>query len=292
MIIARLIGGLGNQMFQYALGRALSIAHNVPLRLDVSAFSNYSLHQGFELDRIFNAHMELAAACDLHEILGWRSNTHIRSLLLRPSMHFLHGRRLIVEPHFHYWNDIQNVQLPCYLSGYWQSERYFLGIASLIRKDFTFTQPLSGLNHDLAREITEKQSISLHIRRGDYVRNPKTLATHGVCSLEYYRLAVAYMAERLAEPYFYVFSDDPEWVHANLTVDYPMVFVDHNRGADSFNDMHLMSLCRHHIIANSTFSWWGAWLNPSPEKIVIAPSKWFAHEARVDDLFPEGWVTL
>lgn len=292
MIAVRLIGGLGNQMFQFALGRALSIAHNVPLRLDVSGFSNNSLHQGFELNRIFKGPIALAATSDLHDMLGWRSFKHLRSLLLRPSMHWLHGQRFIVEPHFHYWEGIQNLRPPSYLSGYWQSERYFSKIATLIRDDFTFTQPLSGKNHELAQAIRGNESISLHIRRGDYVSNPKTLATHGICSLEYYRLAVANMAERLAEPRFYVFSDDPEWVRSNLTVDYPMVFVDNNRGADSFNDMHLMSLCRHHIIANSTFSWWGAWLNPRAGKIVVAPRKWFAHEARVDDLFPKEWVAL
>lgn len=292
MIAVRLIGGLGNQMFQYALGRELSISHNVPLRLDVGDFSNYALHQGFELDRIFKGQMELVTARNLHDILGWRSYRHMRRLLLRPSMHWLHGQRFIVEPHFHYWEGVQNLRPPFYLSGYWQSERYFSRNATIIRDDFTFTKPLLGRNSDLAQEIREKQSISLHIRRGDYVSNPQTLATHGVCSLEYYRLAVAYMAERIAEPWFYVFSDDPDWVRANLTVDYPMVFVDNNRGSDSFNDMHLMSLCQHHIIANSSFSWWGAWLNPSESKMVIAPERWFAKPMDTRDLIPLQWLRL
>lgn len=292
MIVVRLVGGLGNQMFQYAAGRALSIAYNVPLLLDVSGFSNNGLHQGFELHRIFKGQIELADQSVLHEILGWRSYKHMLSLLLRPSMHWFHGRRFIVEPHFHYWEGIQNLCPPCYLSGYWQSEQYFSKNVTLIRDDFTFTQPLSGRNRDLAQEIGENLSISLHIRRGDYVSNPKALATHGVCSLEYYRLAMAFMVERLAEPRFYVFSDDPEWVRANLTADYPMVFVDHNRGADSFTDMHLMSLCQHHIIANSSFSWWGAWLNPSESKMVIAPERWFAKPMDTRDLIPQQWLRL
>jgi hypothetical protein len=299
MIIVKLIGGLGNQMFQYALGRALSISHKVPLRLDISDFSSYVLHQGFELDRIFKGNIELATTCDLRDIIGWRSHKSLRSLLFRPILRWSHGQRLIVEPHSHYWEGIKNLSTPCYLSGYWQSDRYFSKYAPFIRDDFTFTQPFSGRNRDLAQEIGGKQSISLHIRRGDYVSNPKTLKTHGICSLEYYRLAVAYMAERVVNPIFYVFSDDPEWVRASLVLDYPMVFVDNNRGQDSFNDMHLMSLCKHNIIANSTFSWWAAWLNSNFEKIVITPREWLKNPHAVtdykkylDDLIPRDWIEL
>jgi hypothetical protein len=135
-------------------------------------------------------------------------------------------------------------------------------------------------------------AISLHVRRGDYANNPKTKATHGLCSLDYYQASVRQMAQKVARPHFFIFSDDMEWVQGNLKIDFPCVFVEHNRGAESYNDMRLMSLCKHHIIANSSFSWWGAWLNPNMEKIVIAPRKWFASQTAVPDLFPAGWIIL
>lgn len=124
--------------------------------------------------------------------------------------------------------------------------------------------------------MTRGNSVSLHVRRGDYVRNSRTNATHGVCSIEYYQSAIEYILERVKHPILYVFSDDIEWVKQNLRTHLPTEYIDHNQGAASHFDMRLMSLCRHHVIANSSFSWWGAWLNPDPNKIVIAPRKWFA----------------
>ena len=161
-----------------------------------------------------------------------------------------------------------------------------------IRADFTFRLPLENKNAELAKQINQVNAVSLHVRRGDYVNNPKTTATHGLCSLDYYQASIRYVAERVQQPHFFIFSDDIDWVQSNLKIDFPCVYVQHNRGAESYNDMRLMSLCRHHIIANSSFSWWGAWLNPRSEKIVIAPRKWFANQTDVQDLFPAGWVTL
>jgi hypothetical protein len=151
---------------------------------------------------------------------------------------------------------------------------------------------LSGKNADIAEQIGRVNAVSLHVRRGDYVKNPKTTATHGLCSLDYYHTAIRYIYETVEQPYFFIFSDDMAWVKEHLKIDAPCQYVDHNQGKESFNDMHLMSLCKHHIIANSSFSWWGAWLNSSPEKIVIAPNKWFANQNNIKDLLPNDWVTL
>lgn len=292
VIVSHILGGLGNQMFQYAAGRALSIARGAPLRLEVSDFSRYGIHQGFELVRVFSCSVTLAASEDVRTVLGWQSPRLFRRIMAHRRLQFLRSRHFVVEPHFHYAEGVRDVLLPCYLMGYWQTERYFADVAETIRTDFTFRQPLIGRNLELAQEIGTANAVSLHIRRGDYASNPKTLAAHGVCPLDYYESAIKYIAERVNEPYFFVFSDDMEWVRANLKIDHPYKYVDHNRGAVSFNDMRLMSLCRHHIIANSSFSWWGAWLNPDKEKIVVAPRKWFANDNDVNDLFPQGWVTL
>lgn len=211
---------------------------------------------------------------------------------MRPSLAMLHGTRLVVEPYFHYWPGIREVSHNAYLAGYWQSEKYLSDVSETIRADFTFRHPLSEQNAELAGRIGQTMAVSLHVRRGDYVSDTKTNAAHGLCSLEYYRAAVLHIAKHVERPKFFVFSDDIAWVKTNLKIDYPCRYVDHNLGAESYNDMRLMSLCRHHIIANSSFSWWGAWLNPRADKLVIAPRKWFANESDTKDLLPIGWKTL
>lgn len=292
MVITNIIGGLGNQMFQYAAGRALALDRGVPLLLDISGFSNYQLHNGFELGRIFNCTVKAANEADMRGVLHWQSSPFMRRLISRPSISIFRRKEFVVEPHFHYWSEIRNSPRDCYLMGYWQSEKYFSEVAGQIRTDFSFRFPLEGRNAELVKRINQVNAVSLHVRRGDYAMNPKTAATHGLCSLDYYRTSIRQMAERVAQPHFFIFSDDIAWAQGNLEMDFPCVYVQHNCGADSYNDMRLMSKCQHHIIANSSFSWWGAWLNPSVEKIVIAPQKWFANQMDVTDLFPSGWVTL
>ena len=292
MIISQIIGGLGNQMFQYAVGRALSLERNQAFRLDVSGFSGYGLHQGFELQRVFRCPAEIATNADVREILGWQFPSGIRRIVTRLGFASLRRDAFVVEPYFHYWPEIKRVPESCYLVGYWQSEKYFQAAASVIREDLTFKLPLQNRNAALAEHIGQVNAVSLHVRRGDYFKNPKVNATHGLCSLDYYRAAIQYLADRVEQPYFFLFSDDMDWVKEHLKMDFPCQYVDNNRNEASYNDMHLMSLCRHHIIANSSFSWWGAWLNPRPEKIVVAPKKWFANPCNVNDLFPHGWIAL
>lgn len=290
LIIFKVLGGVGNQMFQYAAGRALSLKYEQPLWLDVSGFADYGLHQGFELQRIFNCTAEIVNETDMRRILGWQFSPCIRRVLSRPNMKAFRSRAFVVEPYFHYWPGIKSVPCDCYLMGYWQSEKYFLEVASQIRKDFSFRLPLENQNVELAKQINQVNAVSLHVRRGDYANIPKTTATHGLCSLDYYRASIRLVAEQVQQPHFFVFSDDIAWVKNNLKIEFPHQYVDHNHDAESYNDMRLMSMCQHHIIANSTFSWWGAWLNPSVNKIVVAPSRWFANQTDVPDLLPQDWI--
>ena len=292
MVISNILGGLGNQMFQYAAGRALALRNKTELRLDISGFKNYALHQGFELQRVFSCPTAIASPGDIRQILDWQSSSIVKRILMHPRFAALRRRFFVVEPHFHYWPGFFEISCDSYLAGYWQSEKYFKSIENIIRSEFSFNTPLAGRNAELANLIKGANAVSLHIRRGDYVQNARTLATHGVCSLDYYRTAIRYIAQRTEHPVFFLFSDDIAWVKDNLKIDFPCQHVDHNHGIESYNDMHLMSLCRHHIIANSSFSWWGAWLNPNVDKIVIAPQKWFVSGKPVDDLFPQAWVTL
>ena len=292
MIISHIVGGLGNQMFQYAVARALSKQLDTPLLLDVSSFSKYHLHNGFELARIFNLEAAVATKRDLDQVVGWQANLLVKRLLLRPEFSWLRSKSLVVEPHFQYWDGLKLVSKSAYLTGYWQSEKYFKPIESLIREDFIFKRPMSSENQRIADEIAQCNAVSLHIRRGDYVQNATTLSIHGVCSLDYYRAAIQYITERVIQPKFFIFSDDIAWVMDSLSVGYPYQYVDINHAVESYNDMRLMSLCQHNIIANSSFSWWGAWLNSNPEKVVIAPKRWFAVDRDISDLLPMEWVSI
>lgn len=279
-------------MFQYAAGRALADRLGTNLVLDISAFENYALHQGFELSRVFTMNSIIATKQDLRRVLGWQHSPMVRSLLSRRPLAALRSRRFVFEPHFHYWNSFNQLGDDIYLVGYWQSEKYFKPVIAQIRKDFRFRLPFEGINTEFAARISQTHAVSLHVRRGDYANNPKTTSTHGLCSLDYYRAAVAHVVGKVEKPEFFIFSDDIDWVKANLSLDFPHHFVEHNQGVASYIDMRLMSLCSHHVIANSSFSWWGAWLNHAPEKIVVAPRQWFANDSNVQDLFPESCVLL
>ncbi len=292
MIISQIIGGLGNQMFQFAAGRALSLARGQPLRLDVSGFKDYPLHQGFELNRIFDCQVDIATDAEVRSVLGWQYPALARRIVGRPGMNWVRRPGFVVEPSFGYWSELNNVPLDCYLTGYWQSLKYFEKYASVIRKDFSFQAQMVMDESSLAKQISQSHAVSVHLRRGDYVNDPSVNAKHGVCPLAYYEAAIRHISERVATPSFIVFSDDIGWARANLKIDFPSRYIDQNRGASSYKDMYLMSLCQHNIIANSSFSWWGAWLNANDDKIVLAPKRWFLQAVSTVDLIPEDWVSL
>lgn len=293
MIIVRISGGLGNQMFQYAAGLALALHHRAEIKLDLSWFATNQLHQGFELARVFGLDHDEATAADYRQMLGWRGSGFIRPWLERRRMQWLRPAAYVSEPHFHYWKEFLDAPADTYLDGYWQSEKYFIGIAPLVRQVFNFAPPMSVWNQELGQQIQECNSVSLHVRRGDYVANPVVSGVHGVCNLDYYQTAIEEIRKRVVNPHFFIFSDDFDWAKNNLRLNHPFEFIEHNRGGESYNDMRLMSLCKHHIIANSSFSWWGAWLNPNPEKSVVAPRRWFAnYPADTRDLYGDGWIRL
>ena len=291
MIITNIIGGLGNQMFQYAAARHLSLKLASDLKVDISDFSGYKLHQGFELDRLFNIDAKPALDEDVSKIIGVQKYNLMRRILRKRQLKYLRHKNYIVEPHFNYWDGVNYLNDNSYLDGYWQSERYFDDNADKIRAEFTFKIPFSKINSEIAAHILQVNAISLHVRRGDYVTNPKN-AYIGFCSLDYYKAAINQMISKIKDPIFFIFSDDIAWVKNNLLFANQAVFVDHNKNTESYNDMRLMSLCKHHIIANSSFSWWGAWLNTNPDKLVIAPKNWFRNGINDKDLIPVEWMRL
>jgi hypothetical protein len=291
MIVTKLTGGLGNQFFQYAAGLSVAIANNTTLKLDISSYQ-ISSHR-YRLDN-FNITAEVLPVKTHSEL-----SLHIRRSLVGRIVRRL-GRELESKLNIGKMQlykdpgrfDPNVLSLPdgtC-LEGYWQSEKYFAHIADIVRREFTPKPQPSPANKDMAEQIVDCESVSLHIRRGDYVSNPEYNRVHGTCDISYYKTAVTMLAKEVKNPCFFVFSDDIDWARRNLQLDFPTTFVDINGPDSDFEDLRLMTYCKHHIIANSTFSWWGAWLCDYPSKIVFAPNKWFrAADKDASDIVPEGW---
>ena len=283
MIVSRLIGGLGNQMFQYAAGRALALRRGVPFRIDRRGFATY--RRAFGLD-CFRAELADAPA---DQLPGAARESRIHRLL-RP---LLGGpMRVYAEKAFTFDPAVLSLPDGTYLDGYWQSEQYFADCAAVLREDFTVRHAPSPENQRWLERIGACNSVSLHVRRGDYVSDPGAAAVHGTCDLDYYRRAVDIVRQAGgADPVIFVFSDDPDWVAANLQLPFELHLVRNNDAATAYEDLRLMSACRHHVIANSSFSWWGAWLDAAPDKIVVAPRRWFRADDMDDrDLVPASWV--
>ena len=298
MIITNLIGGLGNQMFQYACGRALALDLGQLLACSVDQFEGYTPHQGLQLDRVFRVGLVQADARQLVRLLGhWRARVPVRRVLTKLARPWLSGHRFVSEPPGGFAPDLRTRCADgAYLHGYWQSERYFESQEAAIRDDFTWHEPLAGRNAALAQAIQAAPcAVSVHVRRGDYVSQAKNIAIYAACSPDYYlaalnRLSALALAAGLQ---VFAFSDDPPWVAEWLAPHCPnLTLVDHNRGSDSHLDMRLMSLCRHHVIANSSFSWWGAWLDARRDKRVIAPLRWYADGRDAGSLVPACWDRL
>jgi Glycosyl transferase family 11 len=297
LVITRLIGGLGNQMFQYAAGRALALRRGAALKLDVTGFAAVGTHtkRRYELDS-FPIQGSAASDVDLARFdrAGRARSPRLDRVLRALGIGLRDGAwPIYCEPHFQFDPVMPQLQAPVYLDGYWQSDRYFSDIAGVLRQEFTVAAPLDRENEALAAGIDAVNAVSLHVRRGDYVADPATNRFHGVCSPDYYQRAVDYVTTRVGVPHLFVFSDDQQWTRANLRFAVPMTFVDANPPDCGYRDMRLMARCRHHIVANSSFSWWGAWLNSSREKIVVAPRRWFgASSNNTRDLIPPDWVRL
>jgi hypothetical protein len=299
VIISNLVGGLGNQMFQYACGRSLSLELNQNLKFSKDMIHFYkNPHNGIELDRIFELNLNLVSRFELAKTIGrFRSYPLTRKVLEFNSLYKFRGPRFIIEPQFRYLCDLDHrARNGAYLQGYWQSERYFKKYSTIIKEDFNFKNlaNITNINNiKLAELINRTNSLGIHIRRGDYVNNRKTYSIHGVCSIEYYLSAVKNIQEKYPNPLIVAFSDDPDWVSREIAPYFSkLIVVSHNKGLESYIDMWLMSLCKHNIIANSSFSWWAAWLNKNPFKIVIAPKNWFANKADNADLLPPSWIRL
>ena len=273
MIITRISGGLGNQMFQYAIAKSMAKKNDDIFKLDISFYPKQILRK-YELN-YFNIEENIATEKESNNLRGkedflYKVKNKLGLKINRPSSYTFENNITTFDKEV--WYKSKNI----YLDGFWQNESYFEMIRDDILKDFTLKIDISNEAKKYLKSIKKENSISLHVRRGDYVQNTHTNSVHGTCGLEYYKSAIEYISKKTTIPIFYIFSDDISWCKENFDFIDNIVFVDDTKTA--FDDLELIKNCKHNIIANSTFSWWGAWMNKYDEKIVIAPKVWFIDE--------------
>lgn len=295
MIVIRLMGGLGNQMFQYASAKALAHRLGTDLVLDTSWYDDINqvdTPRHYELDN-FAMQAKFLPKADIPSLddtpptnsIFNRVKYGIKSRINKPKFN------IYQEPKFSFNKELLSQPDNTYLVGYFQSEKYFKNIRSVILQDFIFTNKLNSNNKSILNKINTTNSVALHVRRGDYISNKNANKVHGPKGLDYYAEAVEIIAKKIKHPTFFIISDDPSWCKDNIKLKHPTVYItENNKGID---DMHLMTHCQHGIIANSSFSWWGAWLNKNPNKMVIAPKKWFNDPSiEAQDVVPNDWIRV
>lgn len=296
MIIVKLMGGLGNQMFQYAAARSLAQRHNTEVAMDCSFLANPppgDTPRQYFLDSLA-VKQRFASVHEIAEIGGlYRSVSQKVLLRIRRLACIAKSENIFREKGLNFCPEFLGLPDNVYLDGFWQSERYFADIAEIIRKEFAVSDEPRGRNLELAGRIKSTEGVSVHFRRGDYLNSAKTAAYHGLPGIDYYHRALDKIREYVSDPKLFVFSDEPDWVRQNIEFPVPFEIVDHNPPERGVEDLRLMSCCRHAIIANSSFSWWGAWLITNPQKMVVAPSRWFAAaENDPVDLIPDSWIRV
>jgi hypothetical protein len=286
-VIVGLSGGLGNQLFQYATGRALSLKLGVDLVLDTSWFEGRT-DRLYALDPFSIEAQTYSGPTILSSFLK-----RLECRLARRWANKRFGTPIYREPHFQFDTTFPLLDSPVYLEGFWQSEQYFLKYKEAITKELRIKSNVSKAYHSLEKNIQSTDAICVHIRRGDYVTNPIALKMHGLCSLDYVYQGVKEASLGLTNPHCFIFSDDLSWVRKNLLLNFPMTLVDVASSNEAHIDLALMQQCKNFVIANSSLSWWGAWLAPYHAKRIIAPLKWFAGDQKdTKDLIPSQWIRI
>ena len=286
MIIVKIIGGLGNQMFQYAYSKALQ-HKGYKVKIDISAFDTYKLHGGYQLDK-YAIDLEVST---LEENRNFYKNNIYSKILKRFGFN---NKKIVGEKTLLFDEKLLHIDDDKYIEGYFQSEKYFIDIREELLKRFIITSSTSNYTEKIKNDIlNSSMSCSIHIRRGDFT-NSVNQNIHGTCDIKYYQNAMSYIGNTIGNVDYFIFSDDIDWVKDNLNVE-NAIYVDSKENRLPHEDMYLMSLCSHNIIANSSFSWWGAWLNQNNDKIVVAPEKWFANDKfynQSSDIVPDNWEKI
>lgn len=290
MKIVNIIGGLGNQMFQYAFAYALHLKHTEEqVYVDTSLFNGYNLHNGFEIERIFGCQLPIATKKEIRKVNWYLPNYK----LARAARHFFPVRKTVVkdEDYLTYKPHLMDLPGDYYYDGYWQSASYFDSYRKIILSLFKYKEALPNNCYEYYNGLNCPNSVSIHIRRGDYLSAPNFM---GICDMDYYSKAIQIAKKHIDSPRFYIFSNDPVWCQDHITklIDpFPSQIVNVNSGPSSYNDMRLMSMARCNILANSSFSWWASYLNPREDKITISPSKW-VNLVPSTDVFMSDWIKI
>ncbi|WP_316759850.1 alpha-1,2-fucosyltransferase [Pedobacter aquatilis] len=278
MILVKLKGGLGNQMFQYATAKML--AKKTKLFFDNNFFDLHNTSNDYFTAREFSLHI-------FTKIKIIKANQILKYILKKT---LLPGSKRIFQSEENEWIDFKKIAFShAYINGYFQNENYFKEIRNELLIDFNFPE-VQEYNLPLEQQITmEENSVAMHVRRGDYLK-PHVESFHGVLPIDYYKLAVEKINKRVHAPHYYIFSDDPAWCEQNfkfLKTEYTIVS---KPGNYDWEEMKIMGCCKHYIIANSSYSWWAAWLNKNPDKIVIAPRNWLVKKEL--DIIPAAWLKI
>lgn len=285
MKVVQFLGGLGNQMFQFAFYMALKCRFRA-VRADLTEFKSYPLHNGYELERAFGIKLDLIPEWQ-RKLYNNKESDPLYTMLKRLSG--LKDTIFVERTEFQYDASIFADASSKYYVGYWQNEQYFSELRNELLESFSYKKALSQNNLKLFGEIERSNSVAIHVRRGDYVGHE---FLGGICTDHYYQKAIEKIEESIENPTYFVFSNDIPWCKSNLALS-QAYFSEQNVGQSSVIDLHLMSHCKHNIIANSTFSWWGAWLNRNTKKIVIAPSKWIKSSTYDDStMVPPSWLKI
>jgi hypothetical protein len=302
-VVVCLFGGLGNQMFQYAAGRALALKTGSRLILDASSFTlpqarrtyaldDYALAAETRFDGYRYPPRQSVVRFPARQFPQWIERA-AQILRVRIPISLAAGANsfsVFAESSFDFDPGFWQCGPQTYLVGYWQSERYFGEIADLVRRELTYLRAPDADNARWLTRIRACNAVCVHVRRGDYLL-PAHFGYHGLCSADYYGRALRLIRERVANPQFFVFSDDWTWCREHLA-DEDTVIVDANKPDAGQDELRLMAACRHHVIANSSLSWWAAWLATSGDQTVVAPTPWFNHRPRTPDLFPADWIVM
>ncbi|HLO79809.1 MAG TPA: alpha-1,2-fucosyltransferase [Chitinophagaceae bacterium] len=290
MFIVKIHYGLGNQLFQYAFARSLSLKRGIPFSMDLHFYRQHK--QNPDHPRVYQLnkfHIQENVISD-EQVDQWLNpSTLDRGViklenLVRP----YYKRRIVYERELVYDANMWEVEDDAYLAGYWQDLRYFQECEADIRNDFTFRDEPDQLNQSWLNRIKAVNSVGIHVRRGDYLTDKFTLEQVGMADMTYYKNAVQFVEQNITEPHYFVFTDDPDWVRKKFDIGVKYELIAHNNQENAYQDLRLLSACNHQVISNSSFGWWGAWLNSNTDKIVVAPRVW---RINGPDMYkPATWV--
>lgn len=294
MIYVKIHYGLGNQMFQYAFARMLSIEYSINFKLDTTFYESQNLYSSSILREyqlsVFKMKPLIAESEEVYKFTT-PSFFQRKKRILFSSFSPYKFQNFIIENDRYISHNLLNLKNDIYLHGYWQDERYFKSIEHIIRDDFIFVNKPNECNNKYLDLINNSNSVSIHIRRTDFISDVNFYKTRGICDVAYYMKAIEYIKMHVHDPHFLIFSDDLDWVRNNILFNNKHTYINCNSINNGFDDMRLMSFCKFHIIANSSFSWWGAWLSNYPEKIVIAPLVWKKINTSIKCV-PDNWIRL